>query len=508
MIRRAIFAAFLVCIAAPALAADEKAKTASDQDDPIGRKLSDRIGPYLGPFRPGPLRFLTDAEARDARKQQEAWRKKEGAWEKEYQRLAVDEQVHYCIFQLRNEVSFPGFFSSVPSDEPYSKEPEATASQELVKLGRAAMPQLIRALESRVSTHICWNRWTGEGVLVQDAAFDVIDNIACRFFKTEISNPQPMPKDENERQRLIKKVHDWWEKNKDSDERQWAKEVLFSEKAVDGGSRHMAIDSLYRRLGKESYPLFIKAYQQLPKGQEKADPIYETKWLKVQIVRWLLKNPTNAERPVFASALQDSELWVQIDGAHGLWAIGDRSGLEALAKETEERLLKDIERPSAERECEYDNLFYFLCHCDTPSSREAIYKCLRGQNPYLRERAIRSVPSLRMEKAVRALPDLFDDHFVLEPSSVVNEVRMPILRVCDAAAHAFAKVVPDAPRFAGFSETARTWAKVAPESIHFAGCTDAEKQACLDKMKQWWKENGSKLKWDDKRGMLVLSKKE
>lgn len=53
MIRRAIFAV-VMGIAAPAIAADEKAKfpngekkAPSDQDDPIGRKLSDRIGPFV-----------------------------------------------------------------------------------------------------------------------------------------------------------------------------------------------------------------------------------------------------------------------------------------------------------------------------------------------------------------------------------------------------------------------------------------------------------------------------
>ena len=93
MIRRSVFAVFLVCMAASAYAAGEKAKADNDQDDPFGRKVSDRIGPYLGPFLPAPLRFSTEAEGRDARKQQEAWMREEEAWKKQYQCLTVDEQV-------------------------------------------------------------------------------------------------------------------------------------------------------------------------------------------------------------------------------------------------------------------------------------------------------------------------------------------------------------------------------------------------------------------------------
>ena len=29
-----------------------------------------------------------------------------------------------------------------------------------------------------------------------------------------------------------------------------------------------------------------------------------------------------------------------------------------------------------------------------------------------------------------------------------------------------------------------------------------------EEQKQWWKENGGNLKWDEKRGLLVLPKKE
>ena len=101
----------------------------------------------------------------------------------------------------------------------------------------------------------------------------------------------------------------------------------------------------------------------------------------------------------------------------------------------------------------------FFADCNTPRSREAVYKCLRGQNPSLREFAIHTVPSLRMEKAVRALPELFDDQFVVAPGyrpghmrtsgvsnppTVEHDTTTPALRICDEAAEIFTKLVPPA----------------------------------------------------------------
>jgi hypothetical protein len=90
-------------------------------------------------------------------------------------------------------------------------------------------------------------------------------------------------------------------------------------------------------------------------------------------------------------------------------------------------------------------------------------------------------------RAVRALPELFDDPFMLSGSYtqyVGNVARtVPPRRVCDEAAETFSKMVPDAPRFEGFSAE--------------------EKQTSIDKMTRWWKENGAKLKWEEKRCLLV-----
>jgi hypothetical protein len=483
MIGRTIFIAILVCTAAPAYAADQKAKAASDQDDPIGRKLSERIGPYLG------MVDITKHEMRD-RELTEVRNEMVAVWRKQYEGLTLDEKTHYCVFQLRNEsmLGMTGFWS----DETYSKKPEESASRELIKFGRAAMPHLLIALDSRISTNSSpfSSRDFSHPWLVQDAAMDAVEHIACRLFGRSVGMFKLKGVEEEERQKILKKVAAWWGQNKGADEVQWAKDALLSETTANGESRSMAIDSLYHRIGKESYPLLVKAYHRLPKGRENADRFDETKQIKIQILHWLLKAPTKNEKAVFASAVQDSTLWVRLQGAEGLLAIGDSSGVEPMVKETEERLLKDS--GSTWPDTEDCTLVSFLVRCNTPRSRETVYKCLNGRNPFLRQEAIDAVPSLRMEKAVRALPELLDDPFILVGGSYTwyrgNVARtVPMRRVCDLAAETFTKVVPDAPRF--------------------DGTTAVTLQASIDKMKQWWKENGSKLKWDEKRGMLVLPKK-
>ncbi|MGO9107604.1 MAG: hypothetical protein ACLP9L_00080 [Thermoguttaceae bacterium] len=471
MICRSVFSALLVGMVASAYAADERAKAETDQDDPIGRKLSDRVGPFVqtGYFYHADADLLT-------------------AWRKKYEKLTIEEKVDYCVFQLRNESWSEAF--PVWSDKPYSKEPEGTASQELVKLGRAAIPQLLRALDSRVSTkmypsrHMLRNPWR-----VQDAALDTIEHIACRDFG-EAGLYKVSGVEEQDRKTLCKSITDWWEKNKGSDEVQWAKEVLFSKTSVIHRSRRMAIDSLYHRLGKKSYRLLVKAYQRLHKGREDEEWFDETKAIKEQILYWLLEAPTKNENTVFVGAIQDAPLAIRLLGAKGLWAIGDSRGLEAMIKETEERLLKHF--GSSSLDMEYYNLVSFFVRCNAQSSREAIYKCLSGPNPYLRQEAIRAVPSLHMEKAVRALPEVFDDPFVLAGSHQSGDGKtewtVPPRRVCDEAAETFTKLVPDAPKFDG--TTAET------------------QQQSIKKLKQWWKENSSRLKWDEKRGMLTIPKKE
>lgn len=169
MIRRIVLIAVLVCIATPGCAEKQKAKAANEQDDPIGRKLSERIGPFVQRL---PMFFTTND--------------KYGPWNKEYERLTVDEKIHYCVFQLRNESWSE--IDAPHSDKPYSKVPEATASRELIKLGRAAIPQLIRAFDSSIATKIHPSRHFRDPWLVRDVAMDAVEHIACRLFGCDVGS--------------------------------------------------------------------------------------------------------------------------------------------------------------------------------------------------------------------------------------------------------------------------------------------------------------------------------
>ena len=148
---------------------------------------------------------------------------------------------------------------------------------------------------------------------MQDAALDIIEQIACRSFDGKPQAFKLSDKGEKERQKIRQEVAAWWKQNKGSDEIQWAKEALLSETTAHAENRGLAIDSLYRRLGKESYPSLAKAYLRLPKGRENVDIIDEMRGIKVQILQLLLKAPTNHEKAVFASAVQDAPRWIRIE---------------------------------------------------------------------------------------------------------------------------------------------------------------------------------------------------
>jgi hypothetical protein len=50
---------------------------------------------------------------------------------------------------------------------------------------------------------------------------------------------------------------------------------------------------------------------------------------------------------------------------------------------------------------------------------------------------------------------------------------------------------------------AETFAKVVPDAPRFVGSTAEEQQKSIERLKEWWKQNGATLKWDEKPGMLV-----
>ena len=64
------------------------------------------------------------------------------AWQKKYEHLTLDEKIHYCIFQLRNECWFES--DHFVGLGPYSTAPEVNPRRELIRFGKPAIPQLIR----------------------------------------------------------------------------------------------------------------------------------------------------------------------------------------------------------------------------------------------------------------------------------------------------------------------------------------------------------------------------
>ena len=131
MNHRTFFTIFTLLAVCPAFSAEP---STSDQDAG-GRKLSERIGPYVQ------LGFLPALKYayRDDRNLQ--------AWTTRYQRLTAEEKARYCIHQLRNETWVETDNNS--DDEPYCSDPEGTPTRELIKLGgrpsatprRAAKPR-------------------------------------------------------------------------------------------------------------------------------------------------------------------------------------------------------------------------------------------------------------------------------------------------------------------------------------------------------------------------------
>lgn len=437
------------------------------QEKSVGAMVSNSIGSFVQRGNLNPV----------SKKDYESWVRK-------YNQLTTEEKVHYCIYQLRNEHWFQSDWAW--DNEPHTKEPEKTAMRELVKLGRHAMPHLIEALNSKVKTGIIYHRILPEPWLVQDAVLDVIESIACRSFEPNVLTVSKLTGAKKENAEKIRdNVRNWWKENQLKNEIEWAKEVLLGGKPIPNGNRYIAITSLHDRLGKKSHPFLAKAYHRLPKGRDDDNSMFG---LKAYILQKLLKYPGKEEKPVFEKALSDAPIGVRHDGARGLWSLGDKSGLKRMIEETEGKLLKGL--GSSDLSMEYDNLISFFQICNTKESRETIYKCLHGRNPYLRAKAIYAVQELRMEKGIRALPGLFDDPFVLGGSYTSHQGEtqtiVPPRQMCDEAAETFTKLVPAAPRF--------------------GGKTDKEQELSIEKIQDWWEANKQKLVWNSKQGKLLLKK--
>lgn len=435
-----------------------------------GARLSIELGPYIQgaghAFQP-PDRIPEAQEIR-ARKQEY------GRWKQRYKALRRDQQIHYCIYQLRNQTNA---YFSIPmtvggwrlySPWRYGSDPQACPTEELIRIGKPAIPALIAALNDTAETQIHPSSPWDQVWRVQDAAAYVIQHVACKRL-VNYSYLNTLSKDEQAQARA--RILDWWEKSKHLDEVAWAKAALLESSGEDAWYyREQAVYTLYARLGKSCFPVLARAYGGLPAGRDGEWEWGPTSWLKSSILRAINACPTASQRPLLLRALGDAPLEIRIEAARGLWELGDDTGLRQMIKETEQHHI-----PSWDT---YGQLCFLLA-CDTAESREAVYKCLRARDARLRADAVLLVPRMRMEKAVRALPELFDDLFVLSRYAGEPQLR-------DFAAEAFTELVPESPRF--------------------TGKTDEEQAASIRAIGQWYQANKSRLVWDGRVLRLQQSK--
>jgi len=408
-------------------------------------------------------------------------------WKEQYKALSREERIRYCIDQLRNERYHEFWNVGGLADKPYTSDPESSPRYELVKIGKDAIPALIAALERKEKTGIVPSRHSMSPWLVQDAALDVIQKIACREFSDAIHRMGPEKSflaalSQDEHRKLVSDIRAWWKENRDADEVAWAEAALMSGREEEWWYRWWAARALYARIGTGSYPILVRAYERLP-GSD--DPHSLLTSQKESILSILRKEPSARERGFLLRALQDRPFSVRLKAAGCLWALDDRTGLERILREAE-GLLSDRGGDWL-KDCS-DELMGFFSLCGTREAKEMVVKCLNAGNPYLRKSAVYEAPRLKMEKAVRKLPDLFDDPFVLGGSYRSTQggrtVTVPPRQICDAAAKAFNKVVPDSPRF--------------------GGGTDQEQQESIRRILAWWKENEADLAWNASAGTLRL----
>ena len=372
---KALVAAIAAGILSAGCARDQLAAARLSSPKSDGAHLSARLGPY--PAQDGIFALLGARMPKDDPDYP--------AWKVKYDRLSTEEKIRYCIHQLRNERSpkMSGFFGGISmSPDQYTGEPERTPTGELIKIGKAAIPFLIDALDSRVGTGIFPSRHSSKPWLVQDAALHVIERVSCRTFNSEGAWFSKLP--EEKKDKVESDALRWWRQSKDADETTWAKATLFSDADTSAWLRTIAIWSLVRRLGRESFPVLEKAYHQVPNWRKTdADSFFESHKTDARrmIAAAIRAAPSDEERKFLRDALGDGDLAVRLEAAEGLWKLGDRAGLA--------RMIRDAEKTmnsfgDSWLDSEYSNLVSFLLRCNTRESREAVYGCLSCRNPYLR----------------------------------------------------------------------------------------------------------------------------
>ena len=99
--------------------------------------------------------------------------------------LPIDRHVAELIFRLRDQ---PGFQNSVPGYPNVLETPETTPANQLLRLGFAAVPQLLETLkDDRFTRAMQMVRFTGfsQPLQVKDAAYTILSEIAVRSFWPE-----------------------------------------------------------------------------------------------------------------------------------------------------------------------------------------------------------------------------------------------------------------------------------------------------------------------------------
>jgi len=435
-----------------------------------GPALSARLGPYGGKRDTFMVAFIDDP----AKQTEEKWRA-------EYDRLSTPQRVAYCIHQLRTEpCSLHGISRWFPPHR-YDEHPEPSARVELVRIGKPAVPALIAALGDTAVTKIYPSRHALKPWLVQDAALHILGMIACRNFNVSAELMKDGTAIHKEFSRKtggdqaidMAAILTWWNANRCLDEKDWVRAALKRDDCVFND----AVWNLYARLGPKCHGDLMEAYRRLPPGKSDADIFDETTWRKQIVLLTLALKPTSREKPVFRKALNDEPLSVRLAGARGLLELGDHAGVIRLARELDE--FRRAGGPSR-LDHDYGDILGLLATSGNRTGRQAVFRCLRGENSRLRGRAVGFVGELKMEAAVRSLPELFDDPFVLSGSYTSHQgdatVIVPPRQICDAAAEAFTKLVPESPRF--------------------GGKTDREQEASIKVIAKWYAANKRKLVWN------------
>ncbi|MHC4251036.1 MAG: HEAT repeat domain-containing protein [Planctomycetota bacterium] len=349
-----------------------------------------------------------------------------------------------------------------------------------------AVPYLIAALDATEKTGIYPTRHVWEPWLVQDAALNVVEQIACRGF-SEHTYPYFSKLPAQKKAETRSTIMQWWDQNRHGNAVAWAKAALLSDTdEKKDWFKYRAVQSLYARTGRESFPTLKSAYERLPEGNEEDDWTDWTFSVKQAILYVVLNEPTREERPFLRRVLQDEPQALRLLAARGLWSTGDDVGLKQMLQEMRQNGLGTW--GDERRDSHYHNMISFFATCGTPEAKDMVIAALGSRNPYLRKSAIHVVPGLRSARAARSLPQLLDDPFILSGGEVSQsgneETVSPLWQICDAAAKAFTELAPDAPRF--------------------GGKTDAEQKESIGAIRKWWNENRDRLVWNPDLGLLRL----